>query len=464
MNDEATLNLEVAKKAYTKNNHSYGRNIVTLTEAIGSHSFMDASGSVASSGWAIEKRFVAQLIEEAVPSASRVGIIRFASNVTTICNLTSVQNKTEIIDTINKIVYTRGYTHTKDAMVAAINMLETQGSPERDFLIVLITDGNPVPLSQTPCSLATQLKSDDINVVIIGVGQYWTQEEIDCIVVDDSKDIIKVGSFNSTSFDAVRSTTDQYLCPSNIQLLLSEVKPVPGTYDPVAFIELYNQGADINLTTSNLVLTGLFSGTISSKTLFFGNSSTWYNGDYLVLFDNSESVTVEPFCWKCNCTHTIDGLCKKALYVGCNGTGCQYNSVIDNKAVNVTYWYQNLYDDESGENITIFNITYGKGGSTWPIITEGYSYEVSDIGFCSGEYGQCWQQSCYYYGTPGDKPVECNRTDIVIVPPTNCVVYLNSSKSLDIAKVVWDKASVSTLYTVRYEVSWYDENQLHQFT
>ena len=68
-------------------------------------------------------------------------------------------------------------------------------------------------------------------------------KRVECLVQDPTNDIILVANFSETSFDAVRDLTDAFLCPSNLQAKVSEMKPVPGNKHAVPFVEIYNAGS-----------------------------------------------------------------------------------------------------------------------------------------------------------------------------------------------------------------------------
>ena len=101
---------------------------------------MDSSGSVQSDGWAVETQFVLDLISTAIPSSSPIGIVQFATNAWIRYEFDQDQNRTKIINTIDNLEYTRGWTYMKDAVAEAIFLFDTQ-STNTQKLMMLITDG-----------------------------------------------------------------------------------------------------------------------------------------------------------------------------------------------------------------------------------------------------------------------------------------------------------------------------------
>ena len=115
---------------------------------------MDSSGSVGETGWEIEVEFVKDMITSGVDQDSYVAVINFASGAWVQWNFTSSQVRSDIIDHVNSISYTRGSTWMTTALETAITVYEQTGDPNIDNLLLLITDGNPRPTQ-------TQLVCDD---------------------------------------------------------------------------------------------------------------------------------------------------------------------------------------------------------------------------------------------------------------------------------------------------------------
>jgi Mg-chelatase subunit ChlD len=122
---------------------------------------MDASGSVGNAGWELEKTFVADLVETAVPEASSIGIVQFSTGAQDIHALTDAQlPRTDITDKLDPL-NVGGWTHTSTAFEHALDMFdvaETQGSTN-ERLVILITDGKPLGNRNDPKTTAPVLST-----------------------------------------------------------------------------------------------------------------------------------------------------------------------------------------------------------------------------------------------------------------------------------------------------------------
>ncbi|ETO06042.1 hypothetical protein RFI_31354 [Reticulomyxa filosa] len=337
-------------------------------------------------------------------------------------------------------------------MNETLNIFKTQASKKgRDRLMLLITDGNPVPKSQDPCPLVPMLDQEKIDRLIVGVGSDWSTQKIGCLVNYDSERLIPVNSTHPQDTRLIRDQLDVLLCPNNYQVWLSEIKPMAEVTNinttnnntngeqqhressNVRFVELYNHGIPLDLSKELITLTGLVNGLISVNDIYYmpwGTQYEWNSLQYLVLFDYDALTT--PECFECVCNMTSH-LCDESIYVGCRSNnsytnqGCWFD---ETNAANMTYWTQNALD--MSVSLQLFDVTYGQGPyeSTWPIASQGHSYEVTDITHCSSKYGYCWQPSCSVYGTPGDKPISiCDEPCTLSSCRANGDDYANVSDS-----------------------------------
>ncbi len=165
---------------------------------------MDASGSVGSAGWAIEKNFVSDLLGEAAIADSDIGIVSFASGSWKDWYLNDDQTKTVIQSFTQSMSFTGGATYTLSAMEDALDIFQSSSQTDPNRVIVLITDGNPNPSkSEDPCggtSRAQNMRAElgvfEVKTVIIGVGTSWDPTRLSCLVNDPATDIIEASSFN----------------------------------------------------------------------------------------------------------------------------------------------------------------------------------------------------------------------------------------------------------------------------
>lgn len=156
---------------------------------------MDASGSMGRTGWDNEEDFVSNFILDGIPyEHSRLGIIQFSSSSRTkqIYGFEDQQDDRELIaDVVQNMSYTKGSTYMKKAIDKAINLFDNESAEENNKAIIMLTDGNPWPSSrQDPCGRASALDARGIDVFIVGMGNGWTRDRIDCLVEDPYLDII----------------------------------------------------------------------------------------------------------------------------------------------------------------------------------------------------------------------------------------------------------------------------------
>ncbi len=160
---------------------------------------MDSSGSMGKSGWANEEDFVSDLIISGIPyEDTRLGIIQFSSSSKTkqIYGFENQQdNRQQISDVVQDMYYRGGSTYMKKAVDTAINLFDNESTEENSKAIIMLTDGNPWPSSsQSPCGRVDDLNDRGISVFIVGMGNGWTRDRIDCLVEDSYLDIIATDS------------------------------------------------------------------------------------------------------------------------------------------------------------------------------------------------------------------------------------------------------------------------------
>jgi len=353
---------------------------------------MDISSSIGSSAWQEDVTFVSDMITTGLTNSSRVGIIIFSSYVSVEYNLTQQQHPRSVLSTfVLDIAYTGGTTYTKSAVQVAIKMFEKFSTIGNPRLLFLITDGKPNPSTlQSPCSLYPTLVAQNISVFIVGVGSAFSSSAVDCLVSDASTDIILATSFSDLT--SLRDYTDNVLCPTTIQLTLTEVRATTDATNTCEFIEFYNSGSTvINFKTNPLKISGLVTATLNSS--IAANISS---GQYVVLYKSGTS----PICYDCTCTQNSADRCKNALYIPCNGKNCTFNTKYSARAANYTNW--GVLIEDGSDNSVLVNVTFSK--STFPTITSGYSYELQSVSD-DDAVGTNWAQSCWDYGTPGQGPL-----------------------------------------------------------
>ena len=107
---------------------------------------MDISGSIGSSSWEVEKRFVSDMITNGMTSKSSAAIVTFGTGARSHWNFTDAQHpRTNITNMVNQLNYTGGSTYTATGLNVSMTVFNKTGSKNATNLLFLITDGDPFP-------------------------------------------------------------------------------------------------------------------------------------------------------------------------------------------------------------------------------------------------------------------------------------------------------------------------------
>lgn len=169
---------------------------------------MDSSGSVGSLNWDLQVDFVETLITEVIPAqGTNYALINFGSNVNVAHSFADTQSQTAVLNSLYNINYAGGYTVTEDALITALQEFDMFSNPANFRRLIMITDGNPYhPLNpQQPCSIASNLFSEDIETFIFGVGSNLNWNYVDCLVNDFATQTAEI-----TDFDALGGTATNF--------------------------------------------------------------------------------------------------------------------------------------------------------------------------------------------------------------------------------------------------------------
>ncbi len=208
---------------------------------------MDASGSVGDTGWEIEKSFVVELAAELKGLETsefqfRFGAISFSNGATLEWGFNDEQDPFEsFANHILNIPYATGYTHTQTALNTTLDLFDSQSLPSAYQKAFLITDGVPYPTRENPCLVThinqqyldaaeatrERLNNSNVDIDIIGVGENWNPDMLNCVVDDPNEDIYRVDSFNSAILSSI---VDQIKMETALQLDESTSIPEPSTF------------------------------------------------------------------------------------------------------------------------------------------------------------------------------------------------------------------------------------------
>jgi hypothetical protein len=451
---------------------------------------MDASGSVTSTGWTQEINFVISMVDTGLSPTASVGVVEFATATTTPYDFNKDQTRSVIDNTVKNLKYMNKDTYTLNAMMTAFKVFY-KTTKHKERMIMLITDGSPNPPdSQNPCDTsgtypnATAIRHNltawNITTILVTVGPKVKASTLGCLYNYDSTRVISASGFDATSFQAIRSKTDSYLCPTNTDFRMSEVRAqVSASGDDggnARFIELYNNGDFYDFVSNPMILKGYVKGTINSGTGIA-------KGKYLVIYDNSNS---DMQCSGCTCTGLSSGRCSQAVYIGCGsgGSSCSFNTSMSN-----SFWYQKVTDTIDSQ--TWINVKHDSSSTSTTLasVYQGFTFEVLNV-LGDVSTGRNWQRSCTKWGTPGDKPLSsCSATCAVEIcqasgdssascssnkctctasnhyysaglqcnylpPPTNCVTQVLKERATgyQYGQVVWDDVGIPTSH--HFEVTY----------
>ena len=131
---------------------------------------VDTSGSIGLSGFKIQKQFIENLVIQGVNNGSRIGFTMFNTNINASKPI-DYWATNDLLLYVRGLYWTSGWTNTPDLLDSALDTFEDAYDPERQQVLMLITDGNPcLPDSQGGCpqgvcSYANQVKSAGIIII-----------------------------------------------------------------------------------------------------------------------------------------------------------------------------------------------------------------------------------------------------------------------------------------------------------
>ena len=166
---------------------------------------MDSSGSLGSSGYAAQKAFMIDIVQNFGGDPlhpSRFGVVEFSNGAYDRYNFDDDQSVSAITNAINNLNLLSSVTHTRTGIDLAIDMfVNGTFDPASPKTMVLITDGVPYPSSYNPCnapSQKTQLDGNGIQLQIVGSGNFNASQasQLSCLVDDPSTQISSLSAFS----------------------------------------------------------------------------------------------------------------------------------------------------------------------------------------------------------------------------------------------------------------------------
>ncbi|XP_033728140.1 collagen alpha-3(VI) chain-like [Pecten maximus] len=161
---------------------------------------LDTSNSEGPSNFAIQKNFVYNVAQnfDIGLDRVRVGLVTFASNVFNQFNLSTYDNRAEVLEAISKVPFTPGNTITEAALkfVREESFTPEAGDrPDVGNVLVVLTDGQSTDKNETIAE-AEFLHNTSTKVISIGIGAGVDASEISQIA-SDPKLAYTVADFNA---------------------------------------------------------------------------------------------------------------------------------------------------------------------------------------------------------------------------------------------------------------------------
>jgi hypothetical protein len=179
-----------------------GREVVCVRDVM---LVVDRSGSIGTENW---KQMVAYMKDRVTRtpftdvSGNRIGIVTYSTYAELACPLQF--NRADLLDCIDRIVYTGGWTNTAQGIFDAGTQLDADSSPSRTRVIEVITDGvsqlfpgDRISTMQTT-RMAELQKSKGVILLAIGVGGGANVQELESMASEPKESHwTNLGSFDS---------------------------------------------------------------------------------------------------------------------------------------------------------------------------------------------------------------------------------------------------------------------------
>lgn len=199
-NKSATVSIESNdpdESSYTFTINGTADQIVEVVFAV------DASGSVGLANWNHETAFMSEMIRNVLPAENKIGLVVFATQTSKEWGLNDSQDRADILNKVDNLVYTQGWTHHRDALDCAVGAFKESTNIDTRRIIILITDGVSAPKEQdpsldTPEAIKTRQDLTDLSVetFIVGIGSNVSQNTFSLLMADPAKQYIGVATFD----------------------------------------------------------------------------------------------------------------------------------------------------------------------------------------------------------------------------------------------------------------------------
>ncbi|KAK6194719.1 hypothetical protein SNE40_000299 [Patella caerulea] len=307
-------------------------------EAIDLMFIVDSSSSLSRDDFDRAKLFVKNVIEEFTISSTktRVGVIRYSSQVYQAASFSSPQNKASIEGLIDKLSYESGKTATASALDAALADFQANPRPSSIKAVVLITDGKSDDSIDTHHA-TDRLKTYGAVIFAIGVGKLIDMPELEYIATPPTC----IHSFTVENFQAINSLVEEIqhsVCRAPLyanRTVTCEIGHCPPYAFPLSSLGLTitanitcgvtNIYSSVNQQYPSQASYGIHSTVMYNKPSEFYQEYTGQEQFLYVKVDNkmSDGKTYPNGCWVTLTPH--QGQISHAVYIYCEENGVKRN-------------------------------------------------------------------------------------------------------------------------------------------
>ena len=129
---------------------------------------VDTSGSIGYNGFQTQKTFIKKMVTQGISNGSNIGFYMFSSNVNASRDIQH-WNDDDLLEYVEGLYWTAGFTNTGGVLTASLAEFERSYDPERQQILMLITDGIPCVSGNCPhsvCGYANDFLQEGICVLI----------------------------------------------------------------------------------------------------------------------------------------------------------------------------------------------------------------------------------------------------------------------------------------------------------
>eukprot|EP00493_Phyllostaurus_siculus_P027660 UN28008 len=156
------------------------------------------------------KDYIGGFQPDLMPVGTPVAILRFGeSNIPQDYQWTTFSTANEYKSAISSLKYGNGETYTKDGIKKALSLFQQRQGNGHGKVLMLITDGEPNPANQSPCSdeILSELTRMQVTVIILGIGNFDVRK-IQCVT--SSSQYVIHSQFDSLA--TIRDKMHQLYC------------------------------------------------------------------------------------------------------------------------------------------------------------------------------------------------------------------------------------------------------------